>query len=75
MKLTPWYPGYTTPVRKGVYAVKLYGLREDGYYRYWDGKCWGFTASSVESAYSIRKSIAWYGDLPCVWRGLAERAA
>ena len=69
MKLTPWFPVHSKPVRVGVYEI--FG----GYYSYWSGRFWVATDATPQFAADPR-----FFDLPsCTqdkkWRGLAERPA
>ena len=68
MKLTPWYPGKTKPVRKGVYQ-RRYGPGEIFFY-YWNGEHWGMYGRTVGSATRWSYAASGWQDLP--WRGVEK---
>ena len=67
MKLTPWYPPYVVPVRKGVYEV-----RQPGWYSYWNGEGFNWQdCKGPEQAYVNRSSFTACSPRQS-WRGLAK---
>jgi len=72
-ELTPWFPRWTYPARKGYY---ISSVSEDSvWYRYWDGKNWYYGLDTLEGAVReyTRYREAWPADTPLTWRGLAKK--
>ena len=70
MKLTPWFPASTPPVRPGVYQRNIGLLSGKIVYSAWDGVRWmsncGRPDNAAKSSYpSIYQSSPW-------WRGLTR---
>ena len=67
MKTTPWFDWAVKPVRKGVYQVF-----DASWYAYWNGKRWGWSATSVEKAdmYRATGGASQYKK----WRGLTKES-
>lgn len=72
-KLTPWFPPEVKPVREGVYIATV--VREETFYRYWDGRLWLTGDNTVKGAYrEAGEGIpTWHQSIH--WRGLAKAPA
>jgi hypothetical protein len=69
--LTPWFPPDSKPVRPGIYIATV--VREETFYRLWDGEAWMCGGDSVrEAAREGREGTATYRQ-NLHWRGLAEQ--
>lgn len=67
-QLTPWFPGYIKPVRKGVYMQMDSSGKRVGY-QYWDGTHWCIWFLSTHDAASATTRVAdvYQNDN---WRGI-----
>jgi hypothetical protein len=70
MKLTPWFPPDTKPVRPGIYMVEATNL----WWRYWDGERWHFGVSVSEEVPAPTRASKWNiaPNQNVAWRGCAE---
>jgi len=67
MKYTPWFSHVVTPVRAGVYEIKVSGSPR--WYRRWSGKRWYVRSSSVDQAAKETRELLYTYEM---WRGLAK---
>lgn len=70
MKLTPWFPGRTKPIRAGVYQ-QLCGKRSRVGYQRWDGTfwySWHFTPEAAARSTVLARTE--HQNDP--WRGIAQ---
>ena len=73
MNLTPWVPGNTKPVRRGVYQRQYtYGKTPSVQFCFWSGKGWAMGEHTVEQAERHRDAfmVAPRQSLP--WRGVLK---
>lgn len=68
-KLTPWYPGYIKPVRRGVYLMR-FSVHMGPAFQRWTGKYWSLLAWTPEEAATARGRSDFQ---QLYWRGLAEK--
>lgn len=69
VKPTPWFPGESKPVRKGVYQRMYNKNPKDIRYCFWDGQLWRVGYMNIED------SADWYcrgfaHDQKLPWRGI-----
>jgi hypothetical protein len=64
-KLTPWFPAQTPPARIGLYERRVVAGTERRF-SYWNGKFWGLSLESKETAVEYRNSIS---AMNTDWRG------
>lgn len=70
-ELTPWFPRWTYPARKGCYIASV---GRSKFYRYWNGRTWFYGGYTVSDAMEeVRLQRRWPVDTPLEWRGLAEK--
>ena len=71
MRLTEWYPMSISPVRTGVYEVKVDHIEwDDSMYSYWDGKKFGWIDFYPRMAYAHRNNFS--VAITTEWRGIAK---
>jgi hypothetical protein len=70
MKLTPWFPPDTKPVRPGIYMVEARNL----YWRYWNGERWHLGVGVALEVPAPRHASKWdiAPNQNVAWRGCAE---
>ena len=71
MKLTPWMPGTTKPVRKGLYQRLWLGGPS---WAIWDGENWhrSYDTSNPTNKRHAIEDTHIVGPLPLKWRGVKE---
>ncbi len=74
MNLTPWFPGDTKPVRRGVYQRQYtYGKTPSVQFCYWNGKGWAMGEHTVEQAERHRDAFMVAPRQALPWRGVPLR--
>ena len=70
MRLTPWYPAHTRPVRVGVYNASQFF--NEHIYRYWDGEWWSYCDYTPRDCLKVRDKKCPVQEL--ARRGIARKA-
>jgi len=68
VKLTPWYPKKITPVREGLYTVRIHKSNQ---YSLWNGRKWSWFAPDKGMTLHYANSGLFHASL-FRWRGLAN---
>lgn len=73
LKLTPWFPMATPPVRVGVYNVSCITKNQSGiWYSYWDGKSFNWYTYKPKDAFNEKNEGTGAGPSTKSWRGISK---